>query len=262
MDLEIKNKVAVVFAASKGLGKATALALAKEGCKVAICSRDESKLNQATKEISESSGVEVFSQVVDVEQKELIELFIKNIVEKWGTIDILVNNAGGPPVASFEETDDEEWLKWYNITFMSVVRAVKAALPYLKQNNRGRIINITSSSVKAPVERLVYSNSIRLAVVGLAKTLSIELGSFGITVHNVAPGYHLTDGLERIIVKKVELGENREDVLKTWSKKIPVGRIGEPQDLAALITFLASGKAGYMSGTTIQVDGGLYPGTL
>ena len=262
MDLEIKNKVAVVFAASKGLGKEAAQALAKEGCKVAICSRDEQKIIQTAKEISEISGTEVFSQVVDVEQKEQIELYIKNITKKWGTIDILVNNAGGPPVASFEETDDDEWLKWYNITFMSVVRTIKSALPFLKQNNWGRIINITSSSVKAPVENLVYSNSIRLAVVGLAKTLSIELGSFGITVHNVAPGYHLTDGLERIIVKKVEQGAKRQDVLKTWSNNIPVGRIGEPQDLAALIVFLASGKAGYMSGTTIQVDGGLYPGTL
>ena len=262
MDLKIKNKVAVVFAASKGLGKAAALALAHEGCKVAICSRDESKLKQAAKEISDSSGAEVFSQVVDVEQKEQIDLFIKNIVEKWGVIDILVNNAGGPPVASFEQSKDEEWLKWYDITFMSVVRAIKAALPYLKQNRWGRIINITSSSVKAPIENLVYSNSIRLAVVGLAKTLSLELGGFGITVHNVAPGYHLTDGLERIIDKKVEQGENREDVLKGWSQNIPVGRIGEPQDLASLITFLASEKASYISGTTIQVDGGLYSGTL
>ncbi len=262
MDLEIKDKVAVVFAASKGLGKAAAKALAWEGCKIAICSRDEVNITEAAKEIADETGAEVFSQVVDVEQKKDIDSFIKNVAEKWGTIDILVNNAGGPPVASFEQTNDEEWLKWYNITFMSVVRAINAALPYLKQNRWGRIINITSSSVKSPVENLIYSNSIRLAVVGLAKTLSIELGGFGITVHNVAPGYHLTDGLERIIVNKVEQGNSREEVLKEWSQNIPVGRIGEPQDLASLITFLASGKAGYMSGTTIQVDGGLFSGTL
>ena len=262
MDLEIKNKIAVVFAASKGLGKAAALALAREGCKVAICSRNEEKIKQTALEISEIAGVDVFSQAVDVEHRGQIDLFIKSVIEKWGTIDILVNNAGGPPVASFEQSQDEEWLKWYNITFLSVVRAIKAALPYLKQNNWGRIINITSSSVKAPIENLVYSNSLRLAVVGLAKTLSLELGKFGITVHNVAPGYHLTDGLDRIINKKVEQGANREGVLKIWSQNIPLGRIGDPQDLASLITFLASGKAGYMSGTTIQVDGGLYPGTL
>ncbi len=262
MDLEIGNKVAVVFAASKGLGKAAAIALAGEGCKVAICSRDEQKIKQVAKEISESTGSEVLGGVVDVEQKNEIDQFINKVTGKWRTIDILVNNAGGPPIASFEQSNDEEWLKWYNITFVSVVRATKAALPFLKQNNWGRIINITSSSVKAPIENLIYSNSIRLAVVGLAKTLSLELGQYGITVHNVAPGYHLTDGLERIIDKKMEQGEAREDVLKSWSEKIPVGRIGEPQDLASLITFLASGKASYMSGTTIQVDGGLNPGIL
>ncbi|KAA3615041.1 MAG: SDR family oxidoreductase [Calditrichaeota bacterium] len=262
MDLEINNKVAVVFAASKGLGKAAALSLANEGCKVAICSRDADKIKQAAKDISGISGTDVYSEAVDVENKIQIDSFIENVAQKWGTIDILVNNAGGPPVASFEQSQDDEWQKWYNITFMSVVRAIKAALPYLKQNNWGRIINITSSSVKSPIENLVYSNSIRLAVVGLAKTLSLDLGRFGITVHNVAPGYHLTDGLERIIDNKVEHGQKREDVLKSWSENIPLGKIGEPQDLASLVAFLASGKAGYMSGTTIQVDGGLYPGTL
>ncbi len=262
MDLEIKNKVAIVFAASKGLGKAAALALAKEGCRVAICSRDAKKIERVAGEIEAISGSAVLGRAVDVGKKEDIDRFIKNVVDRWGTIDILVNNAGGPLVATFEQSQDDEWLKWYNLTFMSVVRAVKAALPFLKQNNWGRIINITSSSVKAPIESLVYSNSIRLAVVGLAKTLSRELGQYGITVHNVAPGYHLTDGLERIIDNRVEQGQKREDVLNEWSQNIPVGRIGEPEDLAALITFLASGKAGYMSGTTISVDGGLYAGTL
>jgi 3-oxoacyl-[acyl-carrier protein] reductase len=262
MDLKLKGKVAVVFAASKGLGKGAALALAEEGCRVAICSRNAEAIKKSAEEIVQISATEVFYQVVDVEQKQQIEYFIKAVADRFGSIDILVTNAGGPPVANFEQSSDEEWQKWYNITFMSVVRAVKAALPYLKKDGFGRIINITSSSVKASIENLIYSNSLRLAVVGLAKSLSRELGPFGITVHNVAPGYHMTDGLERIIKAKVKEGKTRQDVLKTWTDNVPVRRIGEPEDLAALITFLASGKTGYMSGTTIQVDGGTFIGTM
>lgn len=257
----IKNKVAIVFAASKGLGKATAISLAQEGCKIAICSRDEEKLNNAAKEISAQSGSEVFAHTVDLEFKNQIDTFIKSVAEKWGAIDILINNAGGPPVASLDQTTEEGWHKWYEITFMSAVRSIKAALPWLKKDNWGRIINITSSSVKASIEDLIYSNSIRMAVVGLAKSLSVELGPFGITVHNVAPGSYLTDGLERIIKSKVEQGAERENLLNEWTKKIPAGRLGEPEELAALITFLASGRSAYLSGTTILADGGRYLGT-
>jgi len=262
MDFQIKDKVAIVFAASKGLGKAAATALAHEGCKVAICSRDEEKIKIAANEISSKTGSEVFAKAVDVEYKNQIDAFIKSVAEKWGTIDILVNNAGGPPVASFDQTNEEEWHKWYDITFMSVVRSIKAALPWLKKDNWGRIINITSSSVKAPIENLVYSNSIRMAVVGLAKSLSVELGPFGITVHNVAPGSYLTDGLERIIKAKVEQGIERESLLKKWTEVIPAKRLGEPEELAALIAFLASGRSAYLSGTTILADGGRYSGTF
>jgi len=262
MDFKLKDKIAVVFASSKGLGKGAALALASEGCKVAICSRNTDLMEQAARDITKQTGSEVFYQAVDVEDKEQIDHFINAVAKKFASIDILVTNAGGPPVANFEQTIDAEWLKWYNITFMSVVRSVKAALPFLKQSDSGRIINITSSSVKSSIDNLIYSNSLRLAVVGLAKSLSRELGQYGITVHNVAPGYHMTDGLERIIKAKVEAGMSREDVLKAWTDNVPVGRIGEPQDLAALITFLASGQTGYMSGTTIQVDGGTFVGTM
>jgi len=165
-------------------------------------------------------------------------------------------------VKGFEETTDEEWHYWYDVTFMGVVRSIRRVLPHMKKQKFGRIINITSISVKAPVERLIYSNALRLAVVGLAKSLSMELGPFGITVNNVAPGYHLTEGLERIIRKREEEGATRADVLSQWEEKIPLRRLGQPQDLAALITFLASQQASYITGTTIQVDGGLYAGTL
>lgn len=262
MDLKLDKKVAVVLAASKGLGKAAALALAAEGCKLAICSRDAGHITKVAGEIKQSTKSDVFHQAVDVGSKEDLDNFIAAAGEEFGAVDILVTNAGGPPVKNFSETSEEEWHYWYEVTFMSVVRSVQAVLPLMQQRGWGRIINITSVSVKAPVERLIYSNALRLAVIGLAKSLSAELGPMGITVNNVAPGYHLTAGLERIIKKRIERGAEREAVLSDWTKKIPVGRLGQPQDLAGLITFLASEQAGYINGATIQVDGGLYPGTM
>jgi len=262
MELDLKGKTAVVLAASKGLGKAAAASLAREGCNVAICSRSNRNLQKTVAHILETSDAEVYSEALDVGNKAALIKFIKNSHKKFGSVDILVSNAGGPPVKSFKETSDEEWHLWYDTTFMSVVRSIKAVLPYMQKNKWGRIINITSVSVKMPVENLIYSNSLRLAVIGLAKTLSVELGKYNITVNNVAPGYHLTDGLERIIVKKVEQGQLREDVLKKFSEGAPLGRIGDPQDLAGLITFLASERASFISGATIQVDGGLTKSTL
>jgi len=262
MDLGIQNKVAVVFAASKGLGKAAAQALAKEGCRVAICSRDEKNIYQTAEEIQSETNAEIFPFVVNVDNADQIKDFLKAVRNKWNTIDILVNNAGGPPVKTFDETTDEEWEKYFNITLLSVIRAIREVLPAMKKQKWGRIINITSISVKEPIMGLIYSNSLRLAVVGLAKTLSREFGPDGITVHNVAPGYHRTAGLERIVKKRVENGDVAEDVYKEWEQGIPVRKIGEPEDLAALITFLASEKAHYMTGNTIPVDGGRVAGVM
>ena len=262
MDLNLKDKIAVIFAASKGLGKAAAMSLAAEGCRVAICSRNKQKLEQTREEIESKTGNEVLIQIVDVGNKSDIESFIQTVIKKWHKIDILVTNGGGPPVKPFIDTEDEEWHTWFDNTFMSVVRSIQAVIPSMQKNKWGRIINITSVSVKAPIENLIYSNALRLGVVGLAKTLAAELGPFGITVNNVAPGYHLTDGLERIIKTKVDSGLKREDVLKQWNDKIPMRRIGVPDDLAGLITFLASDKASYLTGATIQVEGGMYSGVL
>ena len=262
MDLNLKDKIAVIFAASKGLGKAAAMSLAAEGCRVAICSRNKQNLEQTREEIESKTGNEVLIQIVDVGNKSDIESFIQTVIKKWHKIDILVTNGGGPPVKPFMDTEDDEWHTWFDNTFMSVVRSIQAVIPSMQKNKWGRIINITSVSVKAPIENLIYSNALRLGVVGLAKTLAAELGPFGITVNNVAPGYHLTDGLERIIKTKVDSGLKREDVLKQWNDKIPMRRIGVPDDLAGLITFLASDKASYLTGATIQVEGGMYSGVL
>ncbi|MBD3226523.1 MAG: SDR family oxidoreductase [Caldithrix sp.] len=262
MNFGLEKKKAIVMASSKGLGKATARLLAMEGCMVSICGRDNEMLRKTAAEIETESGQTVFYDTADVGDSASLHRFIDRAIDTMDGVHILVTNAGGPPVKGFAETTDEEWHHWYDITFMSVVRAIRRVLPEMEGQSWGRIINITSVSVKAPVENLIYSNALRMAVVGLAKTLSNELGPKGITVNNVAPGYHLTDGLERIVRKKTEQGMKREKVLSDWSDKLPVRRIGMPQDLAGLITFLASEHSAYMTGTTIQVDGGGYPGTL
>lgn len=262
MDYKLADKVAVVLAASKGLGKAAAGSLSAEGCRTAICSRDETAVQRAAAMIGEKTGHEVFAFGADVESAADIKNFFQAVHAKWGRVDILVNNAGGPPLKTFDETTDEEWEKYFNITFLSIVRSVREVIPGMKKAGWGRIINITSITVKESLPGLIYSNSLRLAVVGLAKTLSRELGPYGITVHNVAPGFHRTDGLERIVRKRVEEGEERGDIFKTWEEAVPLRKIGEPEDLAALITFLASDQSRYMSGTTIQVDGGRLGGIL
>ena len=262
MDLGLKNKTAIVLAASKGLGQAAARALAAEGCHLALCAREDTALQETAQAIRNTFQVSVFARSTDIHDASALRSFMDEAMDFLQGADILITNAGGPPVKGFEETTDEEWHYWYDVTFMGVVRSIRRVLPHMKKQKFGRIINITSISVKAPVERLIYSNALRLAVVGLAKSLSMELGPFGITVNNVAPGYHLTEGLERIIRKREEEGATRADVLSQWEEKIPLRRLGQPQDLAALITFLASQQASYITGTTIQVDGGLYAGTL
>ena len=262
MNLNLEGKTALVLASSKGLGKAAATALAEEGCRLALCARNEIVLKETAAEIQRKNDRPVFYRGVDVKNKSELEAFIHETAEKFGSLDILVTNAGGPPVKSFEESTDDEWHEWYEVTFMSVVRSIHTVLPFMKEQRFGRIINITSISVKAPVERLIFSNALRLAVVGLAKSLANELGPYGVTVNNVAPGYHLTEGLERIVKKKEEAGLARDVIFDEWKQRIPLRKIGMPRDLAGLITFLASEQAGYITGTTVQVDGGLYPGVL
>jgi 3-oxoacyl-[acyl-carrier protein] reductase len=260
MDLGLKNKTAIVFAASKGLGKAAALSLAKEGCNVAICSSNRNNIEKTAEEIRKQSDSEVFPAVVDLLQSSQIDEFLELVLEKWGKTDILVTNVGGPPVKSFEETTNEEWIKYFQIIVMSVITAIRKVLPGMQKQNWGRIINITSSAVKQPFPGLIYSNSLRSAVVGLTKTLSQEYGKYNIHFHNVAPGFFKTEGLERIVTKRVEEGETREEIYAAWEKVVPLNRIGKPEELAALIAFLASEQAGYMSGNTILADGGKFAG--
>lgn len=252
MDLKLANKVAIVLAASKGLGKAIATTLSAEGAKVIICSRNENELKKTAEEIHKLTGNEVIAIPVDVADGAQLEHFIKNAGDSFGTVDILVNNAGGPPFDKFENFDDTAWQKAFELNLLSVARTSRLVLPYLKKAGSGRIINIISGSVKSVLANSVLSTSMRMGIVGLAKMMADEFGPYNITVNNVAPGLILTDRIKHTLPKDINLDE----ALKERAKSIPLGRIGKPEELAALVAFLASEQASYITGTTIQVDGG------
>jgi 3-oxoacyl-[acyl-carrier protein] reductase len=252
MDLKLNDKVAVVLAASKGLGRAIAITLSAEGAKVIIGSRSADELNKTAAEIQQLTGNKVVAIPVDVSQSEDREKFITQAAAKFGRIDILLNNAGGPPFDKFENFDEQAWQKAFDLNLLSVAHLSRLALPYLKQSGNGRIINIVSGSVKSVLVNSVLSTSMRMGIVGMAKLMADEFGPYNITVNNVAPGLILTDRIK----DTVPPGADPETALKEKAKNIPLGRIGKPEELAAVVAFLASEQAAYVSGTTISVDGG------
>jgi 3-oxoacyl-[acyl-carrier protein] reductase len=257
MDLGLKNRTALVAASSKGLGRACAEALAAEGAGVVICARNEADLARAREEISRKTGGEILAVAADMAKPEDIEGLVEKTVAHFGGLHILVTNAGGPPGGDFFEFDDAAWLAAFELSMMSTVRLIRSAVPHMQASKWGRVINITSLSVKEPLAPLVLSNATRPSVHGLAKTLANQLGKDGITVNNIMPGYTRTD---RIIeygeaVAK-QSGKSLEEVFADMGKPVPVGRIGEPEELGALAAFLASERAAYITGTSIPVDGG------
>ena len=252
MDLKLNDKTAVVLAASKGLGKAIAAALSAEGAAVVIGSRNVGELEKTAAEISGQTGNGVVALPVDVSDGEGLTAFIKRVGDRFGSIDILVNNAGGPPFDKFEHLNDDQWQKAFEQNLLSFVRTSRHVLPYMQQAGGGRIINIISGSVKSVLANSVLSTAMRMGVVGMAKMLADEFGPYQITVNNVAPGLILTDRIRHTLPKDAD----PEQAMIAKAKAIPLGRIGQPQELAALVAFLASGQAAYISGTTIQVDGG------
>lgn len=252
MDLHLTNKVAIVLAASKGLGKAIATTLSAEGAKVIIGSRDKDELGKTATEIHNATGNPVTAITIDVSKSESIGDFIKEAAAVYGRIDILLNNAGGPPFDKFENFEEAAWQKAFELNLLSVAHMSRLVLPYLKQSGSGRIINIISGSVKSVLPNAVLSTSMRMGIVGLAKHMADEFGPYHITVNNVAPGLILTDRIK----DTVPPGKHPDEALKEKAKNIPLGRIGKPEELAALVAFLASEQAAYISGTTISVDGG------
>jgi 3-oxoacyl-[acyl-carrier protein] reductase len=263
MDLGLKGRVAIVAAASKGLGKAVAIELAKEGTEVAICARGAEELERAAAEIENVSGRKPLAQVVDVMQTGAISGFVDAVEKRFGRVDICVTNSGGPPSKVFRETTVEDWKSATDQLLMSTVAFAREVLPRMQKNRWGRLITITSSAVKQPVEGLLLSNSLRAGVAGLAKTLANEYGGYGITVNNVCPGYTRTerlDGLARAISQRED--RKVEDVVAGWEKQIPAGRLGTAVEFAAVVAFLASERAGYVNGVSIAVDGGMVKGLL
>ncbi len=259
MDLGLREKVAIVMAASKGLGRACAVALAAEGAQVTIGARDAQVLEKTAQEIQQTTRSRVLAVPTDVTKAEDVEAIVAATVREFGRIDILVNNAGGPPAGNFESFGDAHWQTAFELNLLSTVRLVRLVLPHMRTTGNGRIITIVSTSVKQPIDGLLLSNAIRSGVVGLAKTLSVELAPDNITVNNVCPGRILTDRLRQIyhINERLQQGVSEEAVLKEMSQDIPLGRVGKPEEVGAFVAFLASQQAAYITGTTIQVDGGL-----
>jgi 3-oxoacyl-[acyl-carrier protein] reductase len=254
MDLQLTGKTALVLAASKGLGKACAIALAAEGANVVIGARDPHSLSKAAGEIASMGKGRVLALPTDVLKPEDAENIVTAAVGEFGRLDILVNNAGGPPFGKFESMDESAWQSAFDLTLLSTVRFCRLAIPHLRKTGSGRIINITSLTVLTYLPLAVLSTSLRLGVVGMAKMLSDELGPDHITVNNVAPGLILTDRVKEALQPRP--GVSEEELLAERARSIPVGRIGRPEELAALVAFLASPLAAYITGATIPVDGG------
>ena len=261
MDLGLKGRGVIVAASSQGIGRAAAESFAREGAQVAMCARTEKVLNEAAEAIRKATGGEVLAEPVDVTDAGQVQRFVELVVKRFGRIDVCVTNAGGPPAKNFLSLSADEWRKAVDLNFMSVVHLAKAVIPHMQRHRWGRIVTITSVTVKQPVAELIMSNAVRAAVVGLVKSLSNEFGKDGILINNVGPGYTATERLEELAgVRALAAGASPEQIYQSWAQEIPARRLGTPQEIADLIVWLSSERASYITGQTILADGGLYRG--
>jgi 3-oxoacyl-[acyl-carrier protein] reductase len=257
MDLGLNNKVAIVAAASQGLGRAVALELTRQGAQVAICARNPKALQEASEAIQKATGHEVFWRALDVTDYAAVQKFVAEVEDQFRRVDICVTNAGGPPAKKFMDISIDDWRAAVDLTLMSTVYFAREVLPRMQKNKWGRLITITSVSVKQPIDGLLLSNSIRAAVTGLARTLASEFGPDGITVNNVCPGYTTTERLNVLgDAMGKAAGTSREAIFGKWSAEIPLRRLAAPEEFAAVVAFLASERASYLNGTSTAVDGG------
>ena len=261
MDLGIKDKVAFVTASSKGLGKAVALQLSAEGAKVVICSRNDDDLIKAKADIEYKTNTELKAVRLDVTKNEQVAQAVKDIIEEFGTIDILVCNAGGPPAGMIEDFTIDDYRNALELNLISTISLCYEVLPYMKKQHWGRIIKITSVSVKQPIDNLILSNTSRTGVIGFSKSLSNQVAKYDITVNSICPGYTRTQRVANLAKSFQESGKGTiPDFYKKIESNIPMGRLGTPEEFAKAVAFLASEGAGYITGTALQIDGGFVKG--
>jgi len=263
MDLGLNDKRALVIGASRGLGYAIALLLAKEGCQVAIDSRDEKRVKNAAEKISKETGASVTGLAGDVSDPSVPESLVAKAAKVLDGLDLLVTNSGGPPAGSFESLDDGMWEKAVNLSFLSHVRLIRAALPYLRKSSAASVLTMTSYTVKQPLANLILSNSIRLATIGLTKSLALELGSEGIRFNSILPATFDTDRIRELHKYRAQVnGTTVEDEHAKDARNSVFGRIGRPEEFANAAVFLLSPAASYITGTMMTIDGGQYKGTF
>jgi 3-oxoacyl-[acyl-carrier protein] reductase len=261
MDLKLKDKCAFIAGSSRGLGYATALLLAKEGCKVVLNSRDGEKVNAAAETIANETGTAAHGVAGDVSDASAAETLIKSAVELLGGFDILITNAGGPPAGSFEIFDEDAWQKAIDTSLMSHVRLIRAALPHLRKSETPSVLTITSYTVKQPMNNLVLSNSVRAATAGLTKSLALELGKDRIRFNSILPGWTLTERVENLMQFRAQNNKTTAEEEKSRQiAEIPLGRMAEPEEFANAAVFLVSPAASYITGVMLNVDGGIVKG--
>jgi len=266
MELGLQGRVAVVCAASQGLGKATAAGFAREGAHVVICSRNRKRITAAAKDIREAAperGITVLPVVTDLAKAGDIRNLVALAVKKLGRIDVLVTNAGGPPVATFPDLSDRSWQRGVELNLMSTIRCIREVLPHMLKRRWGRVVNITSVSARQPIDDLVISSTLRPGILGLSKVLANQYAKDGILFNNVTPGFILTGRQQELAAARAgKKNMSVEEYLAGASRDIPAQRLGDPDELANVIVFLASEKASYVTGATVSVDGGLAKGLL
>jgi 3-oxoacyl-[acyl-carrier protein] reductase len=261
MELGLQGRLVCVSGASQGIGQAIAAGFAAEGARLALCSRHREKLEQTAEQLRRTYDTTVSIAAVDVQDSKSLSAWIQSAANDHGRMDVCVCNAGGPPARAILDTTEEEWQAAFETTLRSVIVQAQAALPLMKKNQWGRFLTISSVAVRQPIPALVYSNTLRTGLLGLVRTLASEFGPYGITVNNIAPGYTATARLDELARHSAEeKGTTIDAIHAEWTRDVPAGRLGTPEEIAAAAVWLASEQSAFITGQTLVVDGGMYKG--